>query len=98
MLSTVAVLATGVWLLLAGPDMRDTVLPLHKASFIVWIAVTGVHVLGHLLELPGALRRETGLPGRGGRGLALASALAAGLVLAVLALPYFGAWSGVGGG
>ncbi len=97
-LSTVAVLGTGVWLLLAGPDVRDTALPLHKASFIVWIAVTALHVLGHLLELPGALRRETPLPGRGARGLTLATALAAGLVLAVLALPYFGAWAGAAGG
>lgn len=96
--STVAVLGTGVWLLLAGPDVRDTVLPLHKASFIVWFVVTAVHVLGHLLDLPGGLRRERPLPGRGSRGLALATALAAGIVLAALTLPYFSAWSGVGGG
>jgi hypothetical protein len=96
--STIAVLATGVWLLLAGPGVRDTVLPLHKASFIVWIVVTGLHVLGHLLDLPGGLRREPGLPGRGARGLLLASALAAGIVLAALAIPHFSAWTGVAGG
>jgi hypothetical protein len=56
-----------------------------------------VHVLGHLLDLPGGLRRERPLPGRGARGLALAGALAAGIVLAALTLPYFSAWSGVGG-
>ncbi len=97
-LSTIAVLATGVWLLLAGPTARNTVLPLHQASFVVWLVVTGLHVLGHVLELPGAMRRETGLPGRSARGLSLATALAAGLVLAILALPHFAAWSGIGGG
>jgi hypothetical protein len=96
--STVAVLGTGVWLLLAGPQVRDTVVPLHKASFIVWVVVTAVHVLGHLLDLPGGLRRERTRPGRGARGLTLAGALAAGIVLAALAVPYFSAWSGVGGG
>jgi hypothetical protein len=78
--------------------VRDTVLPLHKASFIVWIVVTAVHVLGHLLDMPGALRGERRLSGAGARGLLLAGALAAGIVLAALTLPYFSAWSGVGGG
>lgn len=54
-ISTVAVFATGVALLLAGPSSRDVLLPLHKASFIVWIAFTAIHVLGHLAEIPGAI-------------------------------------------
>jgi hypothetical protein len=53
--STVAVLATGVLLLLEGPDSRATLLPLHKLSFIAWIAATGLHVLGHLPEVAVAL-------------------------------------------
>src|SRR6266852_2017081 len=35
-LSTIVVLATGVALLFAGPSSRDTLLPIHKDSFIVW--------------------------------------------------------------
>ncbi len=46
---------SGVWLLLAGPRVRDTVLPIHKVSFIVWLCLTSVHVLGHVLEVPSAL-------------------------------------------
>jgi hypothetical protein len=34
--STIVVLASGVALLFAGPESRDTLLPIHKVSFIVW--------------------------------------------------------------
>jgi hypothetical protein len=60
-ISTVVVFASGVALLLIGPSSRDELLPIHKVSFIVWVSVTALHVLGHMLELPGALgvRRES---------------------------------------
>jgi len=98
--STVAVLGTGVILLFAGPSARGTWLPLHKASFFVWLAFAGVHVLGHLAELPRALRGDYArssrlsaeVTGRSGRTLALAGALIAGAVLAILVIPEFGAW------
>src|SRR4051794_20286826 len=32
--STLVVLASGVWMLLAGPRSRDTLLPFHKVGFI----------------------------------------------------------------
>ena len=54
-LATIAMFATGLALLFAG---RNTGLPLvllHKVSFIVWIALTALHVLGHLPELLRAL-------------------------------------------
>jgi hypothetical protein len=56
-LSTIALFATGLALLFAG---RDTGLPLgmlHKVSFIVWITLTALHVLGHLPEILRALPR-----------------------------------------
>src|SRR4051794_39792190 len=43
--STLVVLVTGVWLLLAGPPSRDAVLPFHKIGFIVWLMLMSVHVL-----------------------------------------------------
>ena len=58
--STVALFGTGVALLFAG---RHTGLPLgllHKVSFFVWIAFTGVHVLGHLPEMARVLRSARG--------------------------------------
>jgi hypothetical protein len=100
-LSTVVVFGSGVALLLAGPSSRSTLFPIHKFSFFAWLAFTGLHVLGHLLDLPAPLRADyhgpnAGLsgrePGRDGRVLALIGALVAGLVLAVLLIPQFGPW------
>jgi hypothetical protein len=99
-LSTIVVFATGVALLFAGPSSRDTLLPIHKDSFIVWVVFTGLHVLAYLPRIPAALRADYARPaqlggdvtGRSGRVLALAGALVAGVVLAVLVIPEFGAW------
>ena len=98
--TSVIVLASGVWLLLAGPTARDAVLPLHKISFIVWAAFTGLHILGHVTALPPAAASEYGrrrsgpgrLDGRAGRALAIPLSLAAGVALAMLLLPHFGPW------
>jgi hypothetical protein len=48
---TVAVFATGVGLLVLGPSARQPLVLLHKASFFAWIAVTALHVFGHLPEI-----------------------------------------------
>lgn len=47
---TVAVLASGVALILVPASSQGLLLQVHKASFVLWFAVTAVHVLGHLLE------------------------------------------------
>ena len=51
-LTTVAVFASGVVLMFEGPAHRAGWAEIHKASFILWIGFTGLHVLGHVLELP----------------------------------------------
>jgi hypothetical protein len=99
-LSTVVVFASGVALLFAGPSSRQTLFPIHKDSFFVWVAFMALHVLGHLPALPAVLRADYGrsaglssdVTGRPGRMLALGGALAAGVVLAVLVIPEFGPW------
>ncbi len=98
-ITTIVMLASGVWLLLAGPSSRDAVLPIHKVSFIVWVVLTGVHVLAHVEAAWGASRSELGLSGRGaapagrnGRMLVLGLALVAGVLLAVLVIPDFVSW------
>lgn len=48
---TVAVFATGVALLAVGPVNRNPWLTLHKATFILWLGFTALHVLGHLPEI-----------------------------------------------
>jgi hypothetical protein len=112
-LSTAVVFASGVALLLIGPGTRQSLLPVHKLSFIVWIAFTFLHVLAHLSDLPRAVRVRvritdelaeqtapaaraglaTPAAGRAGRALSLAGVLLAGVVLAVVYLPQFSAWT-----
>jgi hypothetical protein len=99
-LSTVAVMGTGIWLLFAGPSSRHSVLPLHKISFFVWVAFTAVHVLAHLPGLASALRIDVAgirpaaeVRGGGmGRTLSLLGVLVGGVVLAILLIPDYGAW------
>jgi hypothetical protein len=100
-ISTVVVFASGVVLLVVGPSARSTWLPIHKVSFFAWLAVTAFHVLGHLTDLPKALRADSrkGRPwndygaGSGARAITLAGALVGGLVLALLVEGQFSAWT-----
>lgn len=100
-LSTVIVFATGVILMIVGPAHRDPWMLLHKVSFFLWLAATGLHVLGHLLGLPAALRaraldgttRNGGQAGAAGRVIALAGAIVGGLVLAIVLIPDFASWT-----
>jgi hypothetical protein len=98
--STLAVFASGVTLLFIGPSSRDTLLPIHKISFFVWVAFMAVHVLAHLPAMAHALQSDYSgpalgahrTPGRDGRALALLGALVAGVVLAILVIPQFAPW------
>jgi hypothetical protein len=98
--ATVAVFATGVALLVVGPA-GGFLVGLHKASFVVWLAVTGVHVLAHVRRIPGLVvadwrRRpvapEESVPGTAWRRLLLAGTIVAGLVLAVATVRYAHPW------
>jgi hypothetical protein len=57
---TLAVFGTGIALLLLGPSSRQPLGELHKVSFIAWIVVTAVHVLGHLPETVDVLSDAAG--------------------------------------
>ncbi|HEX7244434.1 MAG TPA: hypothetical protein VF245_02575 [Solirubrobacterales bacterium] len=68
-----------------------------RVSFIVWFALMAIHVLGHILELPGPAfadwrRRGPRLTGAGLRLAAIAFALAIGVGLAVLSFSAAGSW------
>jgi hypothetical protein len=102
-ITNVVVFASGIVLLLDGPRSRGTWLTIHKASFFVWLAAVGLHVLGHLPRLPRQLRsveRIDGLggapPGRAGRWIVIAGSLVGGAVLAIVLIPHFGAWTAPG--
>lgn len=102
-LTTLGVLITGLLLLLDGPRSPGLLRLAHKLTFFAWLPAMGLHVLGHLLELPRALRAvsesERGRrerPGSAGRMLVLVGAMVAGLALAVVLLPDVHAWTSVG--
>ena len=46
-LMTVIVFGSGIVLLLETPHHDNKVLLVHKASFILWLGLTAIHVLGH---------------------------------------------------
>ena len=98
--STVVVFVTGILLLSAGPSGRGTLLLIHKVSFFVWIAFTGLHVLGHLPAYARYFRAADSPadllgtpPGAAGRGLVLAGGLAVGVVIAIALIPDFAPWT-----
>jgi hypothetical protein len=95
-LTTIALFGTGVALIVQGPP-SDTLQFAHKLSFIAWVALMSLHVLGHLLELPQLAsadwrRSDVRVAGAGVRAAALATALLAGVVLGVLTLPLDSSW------
>jgi hypothetical protein len=100
-ISTVGVFATGIGLIIVGPNDRNPMLLLHKVTFIVWIVFTSVHILGHLpavgrlFGVAGDERADLAGPTAGGPGrwLALTGALVGGAVLAIVLIPQFATWT-----
>jgi hypothetical protein len=95
-MTTLALFATGVTLAAVGPG-GGIVLGLHKASFVVWFGAMALHVLGHVLRIPGLVRPDL----RGGEGLpasrlrlaTVAGAIACGAIVAVATLPLIAPWT-----
>ena len=95
--STVAVFATGVALLALGPSGRGLVLTLHKASFVVWLVATGVHVLAYVWRVPRLAFADwrpgaSAVSGAPARRLLIGGAIAAGAILAVTTVQYASPW------
>src|SRR5436190_412705 len=80
--TTVLVLASGVALLLIGHH-SDTVLLVHKASFIVWSAVFAVHFLAYLPRALRAVVPREAVPGAASRAAVVLVSVAAGAALAL---------------
>jgi hypothetical protein len=94
--STVAVFATGIALLVRGPG-QGLLLGLHKASFVVWLVATGIHVLAYLSRVPRLAAadwrpRAPRLDGGFARRTLLAAAVVLGAILAVATIRYAGPW------
>jgi hypothetical protein len=98
--SSVLVFTSGIVLVIAGPGARSQFLLLHKASFIIWLPFTGLHVLGHLRAVGRAMRRERrrvdGPAVRGGRArgwVVVAAGRLIGLGVALAMIPEFSPWT-----
>jgi len=82
--STIALFGTGIYLL-AVHEVQGTAVGLHKASFVVWLVATSIHVLARLARMADALRaRYAGIGLRLG---AVAVTLVAGTAVAMATLP-----------
>lgn len=90
--TTFAVLATGIELWLFGFGFGAYWLSLHKLAFVLWFGATGLHVLGHLTRTPTLvwedLAGRSRVPGRITRGSLVFAAFLLGLVIAVALLPF----------
>jgi hypothetical protein len=99
---TLAVFGTGIALLVGPRSWRSELLQLHRDTFIVWLAVTAVHVLGHLADTARLaprdwLRRSRHqVDGAGARQWAIAASMTLGLILAVVVVPRVGPWLIIG--
>ena len=97
--STAGVFGTGIALAVSGPAGRQPWLFLHKASFVLWLGATGLHVLGRLIPATrltvnhGAGR----LPGRALRAGVLALMLGVAVLSGVLATGLAAHWQGPAG-
>jgi hypothetical protein len=98
--ATLAVFATGVALLVVGPA-GGVLVGLHKASFVVWLVVTGIHVLAHVRSIPKLaaadwrprpVQRERHVSGTAWRRLLLAGSIVVGAILAIATVRYAQPW------
>jgi hypothetical protein len=94
--STLAVIGTGLALLALGPR-NGFVVGLHKDAFVVWLVVTGIHVLAYLPRLPrlvaGDWRGGNAVGGSLARKALLAGALVVGAILALATIRYAQPWA-----
>ena len=100
-LTSAAVLGTGVLLAFTGPDLVWQ--KLHQLSFYLWLIVVLIHVVHYLPRLPRLLaagaadRALQAVTGRRARWLLLAASVAAGLMLALLTYHLRARWGDWGG-
>jgi hypothetical protein len=104
-IATLAVLASGLALVVIGPAAsRRSLLPaagggvdavmIHKATFVVWFGVTALHVVGRLVPALQLTLASTApaVPGRLWRGGLIALTMAAAVVAAVIVFSAVGPW------
>lgn len=109
LVTSLAVIGTGIMLGIDGPAGLQPWLMLHKATFVLWFCAMTVHVLAYVWRLPRLIsadlprltvRARAALAGRAARWLLLAASLLAGVLLALLTYHWAASWAGpsLGGG
>jgi hypothetical protein len=100
---TIVLFTSGVALIVGPHSLRNTMLQLHQASFILWFFVMAVHVLAHLGETYRLTARDLftrgahKVAGVASRRMLIFVSLAAGTGLALLTISHIGNWTGMGG-
>jgi membrane protein DedA with SNARE-associated domain len=95
---TVAVVGSGIALLLAPTSFRNQLLFIHKATFVLWFGAMAIHVLGHLLDVAKLAPRDfywrtrNQVRGASMRQWTIVGAVGLGIILAVAVAPKIGPW------
>jgi hypothetical protein len=95
-LLTLTLFASGIAVLFAAHGLRQELLFVHKASFVLWFAAMAVHVLAHLLDtarlapLDYYWRTRKQVEGADRRQWAVAASIALGALLGVLCVGQVG--------
>ncbi|HEY7946349.1 MAG TPA: hypothetical protein VID75_01665 [Acidimicrobiales bacterium] len=96
--STAVVLASGIALMFMPRGPRQSVLLLHKATFVLWFGAMAIHVLGHLADTTRLAPRDwlsrtrRDVRGAGRRQWAVVASVALGVPLGILLLGRVGPW------
>lgn len=91
--TTIAIFATGIALLALG-RRSDTLIELHKISFIVWGVMFGVHFLAHLPRMLRSLTRDRRLPGARVRLALVSGSVLVGVAVGLALLSPITGWHG----
>ena len=95
---TLAVLGSGIALLLGPSSVRQELLTVHKATFILWFGAMAIHVLGHIVDTMQLApkdfywRTRRQVRGAGKRQWALVGSLCIGALFAIAVAPKVGPW------
>ena len=95
---TLAVIGSGVGLVVMPRADRALMLSAHQASFVLWFGAMTIHVLGHLVDtaklapLDWFARTRRQVRGASMRQWAVASSLVLGVIAAIAITPYAANW------